>query len=136
MELDPDMQSLMEGSITTQKGTARVATNVKSMSGIPSGTLATIPIDGWVLGNYSSTRSDLINITEWYRPSGEKMFLLVPCKASVTNLTVIPYVVIPPDPDPDPTPDPVPQTPVEVKVNIDEGGIVTVTVNGISYVQP
>jgi len=134
MELDPDMQSLMEGSMTTQKGTAKVATNLKSMTGFPGGTVHTIPIGGWVFGNYSPTKSDLIDITEWYRPSGERMLTLVPCKASVTNLTVIPYVVIPSDPDP--TPDPVPQTPVEVKVNIDEGGIVTVTVNGISYVQP
>ena len=88
--------------MTTQKGVARAATNIKSMSGSPSGAIATISVGGWVLGNYSPTKTDLIDITEYYRPSGEKIALAAPCKASVNFLTVTAYTVEPPPVDPSP----------------------------------
>lgn len=93
--------------MTTQKGVARVATNIKTMDGTPTGAIATLPVGGWVFGDYNSTHSDLINVTAWYRASGEKITLAEPCKVSVTNLTVTPYTDIPPvDPPPiDPPPD-------------------------------
>jgi GH25 family lysozyme M1 (1,4-beta-N-acetylmuramidase) len=102
---EPPIEVIMT---TTRKGTARAVTNIKSMSGVPSGALASLPIGGWVLGNLSSGGTDLIDITAWYRPTGEKLPLSVPCKASVINLTVIEFNPEPPPPDPDPDTDPIP----------------------------
>ena len=132
MELDPDMQSLMDGTMTTQKGVARVATNIKSMSGVPTGAIATLPAGGWVYGNYSPTRTDLLDVIEYYRPSGERIALAVPCKVSVSNLTVTSFTdpVVPPFDPPIP-----PVTPIDVNVNIDNFGIITVTVNGEVYLK-
>lgn len=70
------------------------------MSGVPSGTLATLPIGGWVIGDLSPTGSDIINILDWYRPTGEKMSLSVSCKVSVTNLAVTEYTETLPPVDP------------------------------------
>ena len=84
--------------MATKKGVAKQATNIKAMSGVPSGAVATLPINGWVFGNLSSTGTDLVDINEWFRPSGEKVPLNFPCKASVSNLTVTKTEIIPPPP--------------------------------------
>ena len=128
---EPPPPPITGETMPTQKGTARTATNIKSMSGVPSGTIATLPVGGWVYGNYNPARTDLVDVTEYFRPTGEKIALSVPCKVSVINLTVTPYsVVIPPDPTPDPTP-----APIDVHVNVDSLGVVTVAVNGADYVK-
>lgn len=88
---------------TTKKGVARVATNIKSMTGVPPGAIASLPVDGYVLGNMSPSGTDLIDIVKWFRPSGQEIPLDVPCKASIANLTVTDFVdpVEPPPPPPD-----------------------------------
>lgn len=109
-----------------KKGVARVATNIKSMSGVPGGTIATLPIGGWVFGNLSPTGSDLIDILEWYRPSGEKMPLSVSCKASAANLTLSDASPeTPPDNPPEPTDE-------EIIIVIDkvDGTVTSITVDG------
>jgi lysozyme len=87
-------------TMATKKGVAKAVTNLKSMTGVPGGALASLPIGGWVYGDLSTTGTDLINITEWYRPTGEKLTLSVKCKASVAGLIVTsvtePPPVIPP----------------------------------------
>jgi len=86
--------------MATHKGIARVPANIKPMAG--GNTIATVPVDGWVFGNLSPTGSDLIDVTDWYRPSGQKMPLVVPCKVSIANLTVKPYMEPPPVDEPPP----------------------------------
>lgn len=82
--------------MTTQKGEATKGTvNIKNHLGA---TIATMPLKGWLFGDYSTTKSDLIGFLEWYRPTGEKMMLpALPIgkvyKASVTNMTVTPYTI-------------------------------------------
>ena len=127
----------------TVKAKANSAANMKAVDGNPT-TAISLPPNGYVYGDMNPGNTDVMNLrhpeTEswgYFRPTGEFVTLSEAYKVSKANLTVDPYVLTPPiDPDPDPTPDPIPQTPVEVKVNIDDSGIVTVTVNGVSYVQP
>jgi len=95
-------------TMSTQKGIASKApVNIKNMSN--GNVLATLPVNGWVLGDYSVTKSDLINITAYYRPSGEKVTLPFPCKATASGLTITPYTdtTTPPTPEPLPTGEPV-----------------------------
>jgi len=115
----------------TQKGVAKVATNIKSMSGVPSGAVASLPVGGWVLGNYSPTRTDLIDVISYFRPTGEEVKLTVPCKVAVANLTVTPYTDVPPV---DPPPVVVPYPDLDVHINI-LGDVTTVVVNGVTFVQ-
>ena len=75
-----------ETMATTKKGVARLATNIKPMAG--GGAIATLPPGGWVYGNMSNPPTDMIDIVAWYRPTGERMALVSPCKATASNLTI------------------------------------------------
>ena len=121
-------------TIPTIKAVARLATNIKTMSGVPSGVIATIPIGGWCYGDDSAT--DVLRLRNsagtqygFYRPTGEFVPLTYECKASKTNLTVTPYAETPVDPPPIP-----PTNNVEVIVSI-VNDVVTVKVDGIAYVK-
>lgn len=110
--------------MATKKGIARSATNIKSMTGVPSGVIASLPIGGWVIGDLSPSGTDLINITEWYRLTGEVTPLAVPCKASIANLTVVDYVDTDTEPDLPPA-----GGDVHVEIDIIEGVVQSVIVN-------
>jgi hypothetical protein len=88
---------------TMYKGIAKQApVNVKPMDG--SSPLAQLQLGWYVYGDYSTTRSDIINVTAYYKGNeGAKISLSKPCKviASALTITEVPITppVIPPDAD-------------------------------------
>jgi hypothetical protein len=137
-------------NMPTVKATALQATNIKSLSGVPSGALYTLPIGGWVYGDRSLTGSDIVNLKKidgtvngFYRPTGEFVSSQYELKISATNLKVETITTPPPDPDPDPTPE---ENTLKVTASIVNGmptivivganGVADVTVDGIPYKKP
>ena len=93
--LDPHIKSLMDNAMTKYKGTARLLTNIKPMDGSP--TVAQLQPGWYVYGEKSTTGSDLINITAYYKGSeAAKASLSKICKVSITNLTLLEIVLPPP----------------------------------------
>lgn len=81
-------------------------TNVKPMAG--GAEIARMSPGDYVFGDLSTTGSDIIGFSHFYRAGGEKFLLGVPCKVTVANM-IKTNETEPgggPDPDPDPTPDP------------------------------
>jgi exopolysaccharide biosynthesis protein len=139
-----------ESIMPVVKGTANKgsAVNIKTISGIPAGVIATIPVLGWCYGDDGTT--DVLKLRSadgtqkgFYRPSGEFVPLAYDCKASKTNMTVTPYVI--PDPDPDPDPEPTPDNDLVVTASVVNGmptiiitganGVASVTVDGVTYIK-
>lgn len=93
------------GTMATVKGTARSFTNLKYMDGVGLTGLG-LQAGDWVLGDRSSTGSDIINITDGiHRKDGvtiDRPPLNKPCKASTGNLDVTDLPVSPPPPPPPP----------------------------------
>ena len=91
------------------KGTVKtgLTANIKSKTGAPAGTVATLAAGGYVYGVDGGT--DVIDFTHYYRPTGQRMEIGYLCKVSKTNLVCSteqePGTVPPPDPDPEPVPD-------------------------------
>lgn len=99
--------------IMNTKGTAKfgTSTNIKPLAGGEA--IGLLNGGEYVYGDKSSTGSDIINFTHYYRVNGSKVELGgVKCKVSVVNLFIStetePGGATPP-PEPDPTPDPNPE---------------------------
>lgn len=97
--------------IPTVVGKARSATNIKTVDGVPSGAVASLPVDGLIYGDWNAGKTDIMYGRSkdglkngFYRPTGEFVEWIEPIKAGATNLTVTSYTSIPIPPDPDPTP--------------------------------
>lgn len=90
------------------KGTQKqgLSSNVKPMAGGVA--IAQLKSGDYVYGDVSSTGSDLINFTHFYRADGTLFELGTPCKVTVTNLVMVNEAEpgTPPVPDPTPTPTP------------------------------
>jgi hypothetical protein len=120
---------------TMYKGICNVApTNVKPMDG--SSVLAQLQVGWYVYGDKSVTGTDLINIISYYKGSeSAKVNLTKPCKVTVSNLQPLILVTTPPPVVP-PTGTPLPTTDeVNIHINI-VNELVTVVVDGVTYIKP
>lgn len=90
----------------TTKGTAKAITNLKPLDG--GAAIAQLPIGGWVYGDKGTT--DLTGFTHYYLANGTRKELIknglpCPCKATLSNLTLVFDVVEPGIEPPPPTTD-------------------------------
>jgi hypothetical protein len=88
------------GEKVMYKGNAKTApVNVKPMDG--SSVLAQLQVGWWVYGDYSTTKSDLINVTAYYKGTETaRVDLIKPCKVTAAALNITEVIVIPPPVDP------------------------------------
>jgi GH25 family lysozyme M1 (1,4-beta-N-acetylmuramidase) len=91
------------GATPMYKGVAKQApVNVKPMDG--SSTLAQLQLGWYVYGDYSATRTDIINVTAYYKGNETaKVTLAKPCKVTASALNITEVIVTPPPPVPDDT---------------------------------
>jgi hypothetical protein len=84
------------------KGIAIIApVNIKPMDG--SSVLGQLQIGWYVYGDYSTIRSDLINVTAYYKGNETaKVTLTKPCKVTASALNITEVIIEPPPVDPPP----------------------------------
>jgi len=105
------------------KGIAKAITNIKPMAG--GNAIAQLQVGGWVFGEKGTT--DLMNFEHYYKPTGARVELGKPCKATLSNLILTNQVEDPPPPPPPPDPEPSTGAPKKVTVETDDGSIYVAT---------